>query len=89
MTSAIWRNRLFSCGFEEPAECMTPEPIGPVIDRLRDILHYLDGPGIQQKDRNSTLLFRFVTEVEPVIKFDIELATAITQKLCAVPSGIL
>ncbi len=44
-----------------------PEPIGPVIDRLRETLHYLGAPKIKQKDRNTTLIFRFETEVEPVI----------------------
>lgn len=44
-----------------------PEPIGPVIDRLREILDYLGAPKIKQKDRNTTLIFRFETEVEPVI----------------------
>jgi len=43
------------------------EPIGPVIDQLRKILNYLGDPKIRQKDRNTTLLFRFETEVEPVI----------------------
>lgn len=50
-----------------------PEPIGPVIDRLREILHYLDGPKIRQKDRNTTLLFRFETEVEPVINMRLKI----------------
>jgi predicted nucleotidyltransferase component of viral defense system len=44
-----------------------PEPIGPVIDRLREILNYLGEAKIKQKDRNTTLIFRFETEVEPVI----------------------
>jgi len=43
------------------------EPVGPVIDRLREILGYLGAPKIKQKDRNTTLIFRFETEVEPVI----------------------
>jgi len=50
-----------------------PEPIGPVIDRLREILNYLDGPKIRQKDRNTTLLFRFETEVEPVINMRLKI----------------
>jgi predicted nucleotidyltransferase component of viral defense system len=50
-----------------------PEPIGPVIDRLREILHYLDGPKIKQKNRNTTLIFRFETEVEPVINMRVKI----------------
>lgn len=50
-----------------------PEPIGPVIDRLRDILGFLDGPKIKQKDRNTTLIFRFETEVEPVINMRLKI----------------
>ena len=50
-----------------------PELIGPVIDRLREILHYLDGPKIRQKDRNTTLLFRFETEVEPIINMRLKI----------------
>ncbi|VGO12250.1 hypothetical protein PDESU_00801 [Pontiella desulfatans] len=45
-----------------------PEPIGAVIDRLREVLNYLEPPNIKQKDRNTTLIFRFETEVEPVIR---------------------
>lgn len=44
-----------------------PEPIGSVIDRLRECLPFLEEPKIRQKDRNTTLIFRFETEVEPVI----------------------
>lgn len=45
-----------------------PEPIGAVIDRLREVLSYLEPPKVKQKDRNTTLIFRFETEVEPVIR---------------------
>jgi predicted nucleotidyltransferase component of viral defense system len=44
------------------------EPVGAVIDRLREVLDYLEPPKIKQKDRNTTLIFRFETEVEPVIR---------------------
>jgi predicted nucleotidyltransferase component of viral defense system len=50
-----------------------PEPIGPVIDRLREIFDYLGNPKIKQKDRNTTLIFRFETEVEPVINMRVKI----------------
>ncbi len=50
-----------------------PESIGPVIDRLRKILNYLGEAKIKQKDRNTTLLFRFQTEVEPVINMRLKI----------------
>jgi len=49
-----------------------PEPIGPVIDRLRERIFFLEEPKIRQKDRNTTLLFRFETEVEPVINMRVK-----------------
>ena len=49
-----------------------PEPIGAVIDRLRETLDYLEPPKIKQKDRNTTLVFRFETEVEPVIRMRVK-----------------
>ncbi|VGO12887.1 hypothetical protein PDESU_01441 [Pontiella desulfatans] len=30
-----------------------PEPIGAVIDRLREVLNYLEPPKVKQKDRNA------------------------------------
>jgi predicted nucleotidyltransferase component of viral defense system len=50
-----------------------PEPIGGVIDQLREILDYLEPPKIKQKDRNTTLIFRFETEVEPVIRMRLKI----------------
>lgn len=50
-----------------------PKPIGPIIDRLREILNYLDDPKIRQKDGNTTLLFRFETEVEPIINMRLKI----------------
>lgn len=49
-----------------------PEPIGPIIDRLRERLPFLEEPKIRQKDRNTALLFRFQTEVEPVINMRVK-----------------
>jgi predicted nucleotidyltransferase component of viral defense system len=49
-----------------------PEPIGPVIDRLRERLPFLEEPKIRQKDRNTTLIFRFETEIEPVINMRVK-----------------
>jgi predicted nucleotidyltransferase component of viral defense system len=50
-----------------------PEPIGPVIDRLRERISFLEEPKIRQKDRNTTLLFRFETEVAPVINMRLKI----------------
>lgn len=50
-----------------------PEPIGPIIDRLRERLPFLEEPKIRQKDRNTALLFRFQTEVEPVINMRVKI----------------
>jgi len=49
------------------------EPIGPVINRLRETLATLGNPKIKQKDRNTTLIFRFETEVEPVINMRVKI----------------
>lgn len=48
------------------------DPIGPVINRLRARLPFLTEPKILQKDRNTTLIFRFETEVEPVINMRVK-----------------
>lgn len=49
-----------------------PEPIGPVIDRLRERLPFLNKPKTVQKNRNTALIFRFETEVEPIINMRVK-----------------
>lgn len=48
------------------------EAIGPVFDRLKEVLHYLGIPGRIQRKRNSTLVFRFDSEFEPVVKLKLK-----------------
>ena len=50
------------------------EPIGPIIDRIRERLKFLGEPKRKQKDRNSTLIYSFESEIPPVqpIKLKIE-----------------
>ena len=43
------------------------EPIRETIDRIRDVLSFLGKPVIKQKAHNNTLIFRFESEIPPVI----------------------
>jgi len=43
------------------------EPIKETIERLRKILSFLGKPNIKQKANNNTLIFRFDSEIPPVI----------------------
>jgi len=43
------------------------EPIKETIDRIRDVLTFLGEPKIKQKAHNNTLIFRFDSEIPPVI----------------------
>ena len=43
------------------------EPIKKTIDKIRDVLSFLGKPVIKQKAHNNTLIFRFESEVPPVI----------------------
>lgn len=43
------------------------EPIKETIDRIRDVLSFLGVPKIKQKAHNNTLIFRFNSEILPVI----------------------
>jgi predicted nucleotidyltransferase component of viral defense system len=53
---------------------ITAEPFGPLIDKIRNLLSYLGEPKIKQKDRNTTLIFSFESEIQPVqiLKLKIE-----------------
>jgi len=42
------------------------EPIGSSIDKIRKLLSFLGEPKIKQKDRNTTLIFNFESEMQPV-----------------------
>ena len=43
------------------------EPIKETIDRIREVLAFLGKPIIKQKEHNNTLIFRFESEITPVI----------------------
>ena len=43
------------------------EPIKETIDRIREVLSFLGEPKIKQKAHNNTLIFRFYSEIPPVI----------------------
>ncbi|MCL1942448.1 MAG: nucleotidyl transferase AbiEii/AbiGii toxin family protein [Candidatus Azobacteroides sp.] len=43
------------------------EPIKETIDRIREVLSFLGEPKIKQKVYNNTLIFRFYSEIPPVM----------------------
>ncbi|KAA6302549.1 MAG: hypothetical protein EZS26_001381 [Candidatus Ordinivivax streblomastigis] len=43
------------------------EPIKETIDRIREVLSFLGVPKIKQKAHNNTLIFRFDSEIPPII----------------------
>jgi predicted nucleotidyltransferase component of viral defense system len=43
------------------------EPIKETIDRIRKVLSFLGEPKIKQKAHNNTLIFRFNSEIPPII----------------------
>ena len=43
------------------------EPISKTIDRIREVLSFLGKPVIKQKAHNNTLVFRFQSEIPPII----------------------
>jgi len=53
------------------------EPIKETIDRIRQVLSFLGKPVIKQKAHNNTLIFRFQSEIPPVmpIRLKVEINT--------------
>jgi len=45
---------------------ITAEPFGPSIDKIRKLLSFLGETIIKQKNRNTTLIFNFESEIQPV-----------------------
>lgn len=43
------------------------EPIKETIDKIREVLSFLGEPKIKQKTHNNTLIFRFNSEIPPII----------------------
>ncbi len=42
-------------------------PIGPIFDRIKKQLSFLEEPRRKQKKRNNVLLFRFKSEIPPIV----------------------
>lgn len=51
------------------------EPIKETIDRIRHILAFLGKPVIKQKANNNTLVFRFESEIAPVMPLRLKVET--------------
>jgi predicted nucleotidyltransferase component of viral defense system len=54
---------------------ISAEPIGSSIDKIRKLLSFLGEPKIKQKDRNTTMIFNFESEIQPVqiLKLKVEI----------------
>jgi len=46
---------------------ISPEPIGETLDRLRQRLAFLGKPRIKQGDMMTTMIYRFESEIPPVV----------------------
>ena len=47
-------------------------PIGPIFDRLKQRLSFLENPRVVQKNRNNTLVFSFDSEIPPVVRLKLK-----------------
>lgn len=54
---------------------ITAEPIKKTIDRIREILSFLGQPVVKQKANNNTLIFRFESEITPVMPIRLKVET--------------
>ena len=52
---------------------LNPEPIGIVLNRIRDILSYLGSPNVKQAQYNNTVIYRFMSESLPQTKMRIKI----------------
>lgn len=54
---------------------ISAEPIGSTINKIRKLLSFLGKPKIKQKDRNTTMIFNFESEIQPVqiLKLKVEI----------------
>jgi predicted nucleotidyltransferase component of viral defense system len=43
------------------------EPISETISRIREVLSFLGKPVVRQKTHNNTLIFRFDSEIQPIV----------------------
>ncbi len=51
------------------------EPIKETIDRIREVLAFLGEPKVKQKENNNTLIFRFESEIAPVMPIRLKVET--------------
>jgi predicted nucleotidyltransferase component of viral defense system len=54
---------------------ISAESFGPSIDKIRKLLSFLGEPKIKQKDRNTTMVFTFESEIQPVQVLKIKVET--------------
>jgi len=52
---------------------VNPEPIGPTLDRLRNVLAFLGEPKTKRKMSNNTMLFSFETTFSPIIELRVKI----------------
>ena len=57
------------------------EPIKATIDRIRKVLSFLGEPKIKQKSHNNTLIFRFESEIPPIISIRLKNDLAVSYSL--------
>jgi predicted nucleotidyltransferase component of viral defense system len=66
-----------------------PEPIGPVLTRLRDVLPFLDEPKTRRKMSNNVMLLRFETTFPPVIELRIKVEINCREHFAVLGSAFL
>ncbi len=49
------------------------EPIKETIDKIREVLSFLGEPAIKQKAHNNTLVFKFNSEIPPIIPMRVKI----------------
>lgn len=54
---------------------MKAEPIKETIDKIREVLSFLGEPKVKQKENNNTLIFRFESEIAPVMPIRLKVET--------------
>jgi len=52
---------------------ITPEPIGAVLNRIREVLSFLGKPRIKQSQRGTTIFFYFLSETLPQTKLRLKI----------------
>ena len=52
---------------------ISPEPIGAVLDRIREACSFLGTPAVKQSSSNNTMVYRFISETLPQAKLRIKI----------------